>query len=493
MTEKGMRDPQRAEDWRKWAATAAVAGLVLAVGGASLLANIAERRAEAATPFFRVVELNDYIDDPEVWGKNFPRQYNAFMRTQEMVPTKHGGSYKVERAPTEDDPRTFTAGSKLEKDPRRMRMWAGMPFAVDFRQARGHYWNFIDQKYTKRQTQFNQPGTCLQCHASSYVGMLTLGEGDVMKGFEVMNQMPWAEAAVHANKAVACVDCHSPETMELRVTRPALMEGMQAWKASQGIHDYDVNRDASRQEMRSLVCAQCHVEYYFQGPERRLVFPWHKGLEAENMMAVLNERGFNDWTHGETGAGMLKVQHPEYELFMQGVHARAGVACADCHMPMKREGGMKISDHHVRSPLLNVNGSCQTCHRATQEELVERVHQIQDRHMEMQDRALNALMALIDDLSRVRNAEGETARVKEAQRLHRQASWYIDFVDAENSTGFHAPQEAARLLTKAIDYSRQGQLVLSGGTLRPEAVQASKPAPEPAGQVQALRAGFMNR
>jgi nitrite reductase (cytochrome c-552) len=478
MTDAGTRGPGRAQDWKPWVLAAAVVGVLGAFAGSALLVNIAQRKAEGEQTHFRVVELNDTIDDPEVWGRNFPRQYNAFMRTQEMVPTKHGGSYQVARESTEDDPRSFTAASKLEKDPRRKRMWAGMAFAVDFRQARGHYWNFIDQKHTKRQTQFNQPGTCLQCHASSYVGMLTLGEGDVNAGFHKLNAMPWAEAAVHANKAVACVDCHSPETMELRITRPALIEGLRVWKASQGVADYDVNRDATRQEMRSLVCAQCHVEYYFKGPERTLVFPWHRGLRAEDEFAHLDEIGFNDWTHGETGAGMLKAQHPEYELFMQGVHARAGVACADCHMAPQRVGGMKVSDHHVRSPLLNVNRSCQTCHRATEQELVDRVHQIQDRHMEMQDRALDALVALIDDLSRVRAAEGESERVMEAQRFHRMASWYIDYVDAENSTGFHAPQEAARLLTKTIDYARQGQLVLSGGTrVPPRAVQAQRAAP----------------
>jgi nitrite reductase (cytochrome c-552) len=163
---------------------------------------------------------------------------------------------------------------------------------------------------------------------------------------------------------------------------------------------------------------------------------------------------------------MLKAQHPEYELFSMGIHARSGVTCADCHMPFKRVGGQKISDHHVRSPLLNVNRSCQNCHRATEQELIARVEDIQARTTEMTYRAFDALMALIDDLERVQKTEGETPRVKEARELHRKASWYVDFVDAENSTGFHAPQEAARLLQMSVDYSRQGQLVLSGGTTR---------------------------
>lgn len=456
----------RAVNWKKWAAAAVAVGLVGTFAGAALLANIMDRKAEAANPFFRLVELNDTTEDPAVWGKNYPIHYDDYLKTAEMVPTKHGGSRAVERVPTEDDPRTVVAFSKIEKDPRLSRMWSGYAFSVDFREERGHIYNFIDQVYTRRQQFAKQPGTCLNCHASTYTTMIRLGEGDLTRGFEKMNAMPYADAATNIRHPVACVDCHEPKTMQLRVTRPGLIEGLRALKVSQGVKDYDVNRHASRAEMRTYVCAQCHVEYYFKGDEKRLTFPWHKGLQADSMMSYYDEVGFRDWVHKETGSPTLKAQHPEYELYSQGIHARAGVSCSDCHMPMKREGAMKISDHHVRSPLLNVSGSCQTCHRASETELVARVEQIQDRHVEMVSRALDALMALIDDLARVQAAEGETPRVLQAREFQRKASWYVDFVEAENSAGFHAPQEAARLLGMSVDYARQGQLVLSGGTLR---------------------------
>ena len=76
---------------------------------------------------------------------------------------------------------------------------------------------------------------------------------------------------------------------------------------------------------------------------------------------------------------MLKAQHPEFEMWNQGIHARSGVACADCHMPYTRVGAQKISDHHVRSPLLNINRACQTCHKWPEEELKARAEAIQDR------------------------------------------------------------------------------------------------------------------
>jgi nitrite reductase (cytochrome c-552) len=479
MTEQNTQVPA-ADRWKRWVAVAAVLGLAGTFAAAALLSNIMERKAEATTPFYNVVAIGDTIEDPAVWGRNYPIHYDDYLRTAEMVPTKHGGSYAVQREPTADDPRTFVSYSKIEKDPRLARMWGGYAFSHDFREERGHVYNFLDQVYTKRQQVVQQPGTCLNCHASTYVTMIRLGEGDLMRGFERMNAMPYSQASDNIRHPVACIDCHDPQNMQLRITRPGLMEALATLKAREGVRGYDVNRDASRSEMRTYVCAQCHVEYYFKGDEKRLTFPWHKGLQADSMLAYYDEVGFRDWVHKETGALTLKAQHPEYELYSQGIHARSGVACADCHMPMKREGAMKISDHHVRSPLLDVNRACQTCHRVSERELIARVEQIQDRHVGMVSRALDALMALIDDLSRVATVEGETERVKQAREMHRRAGWYVDFVEAENSVGFHAPQEAARLLGMSIDYARQGQLLLSGGTLRgaPTApVQRSATAP----------------
>jgi nitrite reductase (cytochrome c-552) len=466
MSDQNERAPDRAPNWKLWIAAAGVVGVVGAFGGAALLADIAEKKTAGSQAFYRVVELNDTIEDPAVWGKNFPLHYDDYMKTEQMTPTKYGGSYAVPREPTADDPRTFTSHSKIEKDPRMAKMWSGMAFAADFREERGHRYNFLDQQLTRRQQEFKQPGTCLNCHASSYVTTLRLGDGDFMKGFEKMGTMTFDQAASHIKHPVACIDCHNPQTMALRITRPGLIEGMAALKASQGVPNYDVNQHATRQEMRTLVCAQCHVEYYFKGDEKRLVFPWARGLQADSMYSYYTANGFKDWTHKLTGTDNLKAQHPEYEMFMQGTHAKAGVTCADCHMPYKREGAKKITDHHVQSPLLNINRACQTCHKASEKELIARVEGIQDRHHEMVSRALDALMALIDDLEKVKKVEGDTERVRQAREFHRRASWYLDFVEAENSTGFHAPQEAARLLQMSVDFSRQGQLVLAGGTLR---------------------------
>lgn len=432
--------------------TALVSGGV-AAASAALLVNIADRRREEKNPFFRVVELTDETEDPAIWGKNFPMQYDGYLATVDQTRTKFGGSEAVPRKPTARDPRTVVSQSRLEEDPRLKVMWDGYAFSKDFREERGHAFMLEDQTYTERQAVAKQPGTCLHCHASVYAPYKKLGGGDLMKGFERMNAMPYSEARKLVTHPVSCLDCHVPATMALRVTRPAFIEGIRLVK---GIPGYDVNKSATRQEMRAFVCAQCHVEYYFSGPEKRLTYPWKNGLKADQILSYYDKIGFKDWQHGKTGAPVLKAQHPEFEMWSQGTHARAGVSCVDCHMPYKREGALKITDHHVRSPLLNINRACQTCHRASEAELLTRVETIQQRNHDLRDTAMDALIDLIHDLEKA----GKRVGLDEARHHQRRAQFLLDFVEAENSSGFHAPQEAARVLGESINESRLGQKAL---------------------------------
>jgi nitrite reductase (cytochrome c-552) len=464
MTNSATRPPRRHRG--ALLVVVAVVAALAAVGAAALLVNIFERKTEARNPFYRVVELNDDTQDPAIWGKNFPLQYDGYTRTVDQVRTRFGGSEAIPRTPSGADPRSLVAQSKLEEDPRLKTMWAGYAFARDFREERGHAYMLEDQTYTERQVAAKQPGTCLHCHASVYVPYRKAGNGDLIKGFEVVNQMPFMEARKLVQHPVACIDCHAPDTMQLRVTRPGFIEGIRALKAFEGTKDYDVNAMATRQEMRTYVCGQCHVEYYFKGPEKRLVYPWSKGLRVESILAYYDEVKFQDWMHAESGAPALKAQHPEFELYMQGIHARSGVACADCHMPYKREGALKISDHHVRSPLLNVNRACQTCHKWSEDELKARVRIIQERTFTLRNRAMDALIQLIGDIKRAAANGKSDAELGAARDFQRKAQFYLDFVEAENSTGFHAPQEAARIFGESIDFSRQGQLAVRDGKAR---------------------------
>jgi nitrite reductase (cytochrome c-552) len=430
-----------------------------AVAIAALLVNIFEHKQEARNPFYRVVELNDTIEDPAVWGKDFPMQYDLYLRTVDQERTRYGGSEALPHSPSQGDPRTIVAQSKLEADGRLKEMWAGYIFSVDYREKRGHAYMLDDQTFTERQ-QANPPGTCLNCHASMVVTYNKLGNGDIFKGFDAVNHMHYMDARKLVTHAVACIDCHDPSTMQLRVTRPAFIEGMRVLKASQGVPNYDVNKDATRQQMRSFVCGQCHVTYYFHGPEKRLTFPWSKGLKLEEIVAHEDEDKVKEWDHAETGAPMIKPRHPEFETWNQGIHARSGVACADCHMPYLREGGLKISDHNVRSPLLNINRACQTCHRWPEQELKDRVEEIQTRFFETRNIALDALMDLIHDIKAAKDAGASDAELADARQSQRKAQFYIDFLISENSMGFHADQYSIKSLAEAINFCRQGQLSL---------------------------------
>jgi len=464
--------------WRLLAITAVLAALV-AVGVTALLVNIFERKQEARDPFFRVVQLDDETTDPAVWGKNFPSQYDSYRRTVDQQRTRYGGSEAVPRAPTAADPRSIVAQSRLEEDPRLVTMWAGYAFSRDFREERGHAYMLEDQIYTERQQAVKQPGTCIHCHGSVYVPYKKLGGGDLIKGFETMNKMPFGEARKHVDHPVACIDCHDPATMQLRVTRPGFLEGIKLVKAKAGVENFDVNTMATRQEMRTYVCGQCHVEYYFKGPEKRLTYPWHNGIKGDEILAYYDQEGFSDWTHKETGAKTLKAQHPEFEMYNQGIHARSGVACADCHMPYQREGGLKVTDHHVRSPLLNINRACQTCHKWSEEELKARAETIQERVFGLRNRAMDALMGLIADQKAAREKGASDAQLEASRKHQRSAQFLLDFVEAENSVGFHAPEEAERLLAVSIDLSRQGQIaLLRNGAAAPSTPQAPAGMPQ---------------
>src|SRR5512142_2640368 len=541
---------------------AAVALVVAVATGAvtALLVNIFERKQEAKEPFLKVVQVTDDDVDAAKWGANWPREYDGYLRTSEPTHTKYGGGLV--------GPEGTLPPEKADRDPWLRRVFAGYLFAVDYRDRRGHAFMLQDQEITKRNVpaENKQSGNCLHCHASIMPLYRKLGKEalpggtpaeQVQAGLVKVSEMGYWEAHDLLGKTtggkvhpVSCVDCHDPKSMELRVTRPGFLAGIQKLAMSSDpvphlpsierrrkgdrSRPYDPNVDGTRQEMRSFVCGQCHVEYYC-GKGLTLFFPWNEGLEVEQIehyydgLQVHGQR-FKDWVHAETGVDVLKAQHPEFEVWSQGIHARSGVACADCHMPYKREGALKVSEHWVRSPLLEVNRSCQTCHPYTDEEVKARVEAIQDRHYALLTRAGQAATRMLDAIVAVRKpfdaahreqavaqareavakkpeyaklapADQEKAlaaataaaqlalwqgalekdpALKELSELQRAAQWRLDFVAAENSMGFHAPQELARILGESIDMSRQAEVravPLAGGKM-PEAIE---PQPIPAG------------
>ncbi len=406
-------------------ATAAVIAGVLA-----LLFNVRTRREEAYRYPLKVVEIKDGEIDPAVWGKNFPLEYDTFVRTRENYGrTFHGGSERF---------------SRIDEIPAAKRLWAGYPFSVEYNEERGHFFALTDQKMTRRVREFDQPGACANCHSGKAPALIR------EMGWEAFNKTPYKELSPKLRHGSVCADCHDPETMELVITRPAFKKAM----AAAGV---DLAK-ATRQDMRTYVCAQCHVEYYFYGENKELTFPWAKGRTIEAIEACYDENGHVDWVNAETGAAMLKVQHPEFETWGTGLHAKSGVACADCHMPYVRAGSVKVSDHWIRSPLTNIAAACQACHPRPEEELKSRVKDIQDKTAGLLRKTETALLAAMDAIIKAKAAGVPDERLSASRALIRRGQLRWDFVFSENGTGFHSPQEAARVLAEAIDFARQAEL-----------------------------------
>ncbi len=468
-----MIDPPRAGRGKLWFVVTVLVVAAVTAGATALLINIFERKEEGRNPYILLKPVTEDDTDPATWGVNWPRQYDGYLRTAQTTRTRFGGHGGSEAMPAE----------KIERDPWLKRMFLGYAFSIDYRDRRGHAYMLVDQEATERLKK-PQSGSCLHCHASIMPLYRQLGDGDVTKGFEATHKLSYEEVNAklheigHAHP-VSCVDCHEPNSMQLRVTRPGFIRGIQAlaasdaetphlpsiaeWRAGSRAQPYDPNVDGRRSEMRSFVCGQCHVEYYCSS-KMPLTFPWGKGLKVEQVEAFWDETKFpdggrfSDYEHAETGASILKAQHPEFELWSQGIHARSGVSCADCHMPYMREGATKVSDHWVRSPLLNVNRACQTCHHASEAEMAARVDVIQQRNQDLMQRAAAALMDQLDAIVKAKADGASAEQLLPALEFQRKAQWRIDFIAAENSMGFHAPQEAARVLGEAADYARQGQV-----------------------------------
>ena len=469
-------------------------------GVVALLMSIYERKQEARAPFVRIVEVNEVSSDPAPWGLNFPVQYESYLLTADSERTEYGGNNAL-------------PPSKLEKDPWLKRLYAGYAFSIDYREARGHAFMLHDQENTKRVTEVQQAGACLHCHAAvtpmyRRVGLKQRGleptpermaenfdQESVVAGFRAVSRMNYEEVLKellatpdHIDEAgdphvgdahpVSCLDCHDPKTMQIRVTRPGFIEGIAKlaesddpvphlpsiakWRKSSRKTAYDPNTDATRQEMRSYVCGQCHVEYYCAN-KMTLTFPWSNGLKAEDLeeewatTKFPEGSEFFDYVHKETGTKVFKAQHPEFELWSQGIHARAGVSCSDCHMPYEKQGATKYSSHWVRSPMLNISRACQTCHNVPEAELLARVDTIQSRTRGLMDRAAVAMTDMLDAIVAAQQAGATEEQLAPIRDLQRKAMWRLDYISSENSKGFHADQEAARVLGESIDYSRQAQ------------------------------------
>lgn len=417
--------------WMPWAIFGGALVIVLLLG--LLTASIMERRSEALIAYKPLHPVKAFEPRNEIWGKNFPREYESYMKTREVA--------------------LDSGEDQLAKDPRMVILWAGYGFSREYNKPKGHA-NAIDDirkilrtGAPKDANDGPQPNTCWTCKSPDVPRMMKeMGVAEFYKG-------KWASLGHEIVNPIGCGDCHDSKTMDLVITRPALIEAFQR----QG---KDITK-SSHQELRSLVCAQCHVEYYFKKEGNYLTFPQDKGTTVEDIEKYYDEYNFSDWTHSISKAPMLKAQHPDYEVWQLGIHAKRGLSCADCHMPYVSEGGIKFTDHHVKSPLRMINRTCQVCHRQSEEELKRNVVERQQKNLELRLNAEEALVKAHFDAKAAWDKGATEDMMKPALKLIRQSQWRWDYAAAGHGNSFHAPLEVARIYSNSALKANEARLELA--------------------------------
>ncbi|MDX9929449.1 MAG: ammonia-forming cytochrome c nitrite reductase [Bacteroidales bacterium] len=436
-----VKDLVKERPWLGWIIFAATVVVVFLLG--MLASSIAERRAEAVFAYTPQITFSQFEPRNEKWGEFFPREYDSYMKTALTdFRSKYNGSAMVDM---------------LEESPRMVVLWAGYAFSRDYNQGRGHYYAVEDIQMTLRTgapgegVASIQPNTCWTCKSPDVPRVMNeVGVAEFYRG-------TWDTKGSEIINPIGCADCHDSKTMNLQITRPALIEAFQAMGK-------DISQ-ATHQEMRSLVCAQCHVEYYFNKKKIEgvdyLTLPWRNGTGLEEMEKYYDEIAFSDWTHALSRTPMLKAQHPDYEVYLTGTHASRGVSCADCHMPFISEGGLKFTDHHLQSPLNNISGSCQVCHREETDRLVQDVYTRQDNIIENRNK-LEELLVRGHVEAKLAWEKGATeAQMRPVQDDIRKAQWRWDFSAAGHGNSFHSPVETGRIISGGIAYAQEARVKLA--------------------------------
>ena len=437
-----LRQKVKSKPWLGWFLFVLTVVVVFFVG--LLASSIMERRTEALYLDKKKIDIPKIDPRNEVWGINYPKEYETYMATADTnYVSKHNGSAMIDM---------------LERYPSLVILWAGYGFSKDYNQARGHYYAVEDIHNTLRTgapksvDDGPMPATCMTCKSPDVPRLIS------ENGAKEFYSGKWSRHVSEVVNPIGCADCHDEKTMDLKITRPALIEAFEDMGK-------DIN-NATHQEMRSLVCAQCHVEYYFNKKEPHegvpyLTFPWKEGLKAEDMERYYDNMNFSDWTHALSKAPMIKTQHPGYELYKQGIHAKRGVACADCHMPYKSEGGVKFTDHKIQSPLNNISNSCQVCHRQSEQELTRNVYDHMDRVIEIRGKLEHLLVKAHIEAQFAWEKGATEVQMHGALMDIRHAQWRWDFAAASHGGAFHAPVESARIIGTGIEKAQEARLKLA--------------------------------
>lgn len=410
-----------------------------------MAASVTERRSEVKSIFAnKVTDIADGESKSELYELNYPREYQSWKMTAD---TTFASMYH-----------SSDIVDVLAQRPEMVIFWAGYAFSREYGTPRGHM-HAIEDMYSTLRTGHPgidekgdlQPATCWTCKSPDVPRMMQeIGVTQYYAG-------RWYELGSEIVNPIGCADCHETENMTLHISRPALIEVF----ARQG---KDITK-ATHQEMRSLVCAQCHVEYYFSqaDPEKAnyLTFPWDNGFSMENAEQYYDDLTYYDYIHPLSKAPIIKAQHPDFEIAQYGIHAQRGVSCADCHMPYMSEGGVKFSDHHVTSPLRNIDRTCQTCHRESEEVLRQNVYDRQAMALEVRNNVERELCKAHLEAQFAWQHGATEAQMAPVLKLIRQSQWRWDYAVATHGGSFHAPQEITRILSGGLERALQARVLIA--------------------------------
>lgn len=440
----------------------------LAFAGLCAAGGCGDVSTELETPKYKTGLKADEIRN-SAFKSIFPKQYKTYEQNDEStVMTVYKGSVPYRK---NDDVNPLPKGYK-HAQPYLKNLWLGYPFMYEYNEARGHTMAIEDLAHIDRINRYSEqgglPATCWNCKTPKMLEW----HKEYGDKFWSMNSNSFRDKLDAKDHAIGCANCHDPQTMELRL----YSEPLKDWLKRNG-RDLD---KISRNEMRSLVCAQCHVEYYFthkdNGPAAKPVFPWDKGFGPEEMYQYYKSHGpkngpFADWVHPASKAPMVKMQHPEYETWIDGPHGAAGVSCADCHMSYQRVDGQKISSHWWTAPLKDPNlTACRKCHTdKSPEYLKQRVLYTQDKTVAQLLKA-QELSVKAHEAIRLANgwggskAQNYDALMTEAREMVRKGQLFWDYVSAENSVGFHNPAKALDTLMTSLECSQKAIDAASAAT-----------------------------
>ncbi|MBI4823828.1 MAG: ammonia-forming cytochrome c nitrite reductase subunit c552 [Nitrospirae bacterium] len=406
----------------------------------------------------RPVKIADGEVDPAEWGKAYPTNYELWKKTEEPTPV---GKSKYKRG-FDADKITY---DKLSEFPYMSLLFSGWGFGVEYNEPRGHAYMVKDQLEIDP-SRVKAGGVCLSCK-TPYAPKFEKEMGvDYYKKpyLDVHATIP----KEHRELGVACIDCHDNKDMSLKISRDFTL--------TKALKEMGVDpAKITRQEMRSVVCAQCHVTYNInkdkEGKSVGLYFPWQGSkwgnITVENIIKQIREdETVREWTQKVTGYKMPFIRHAEFELFtLNSVHWKAGASCADCHMPYTKVGAYKVSDHRVTSPLKNDMRACMQCHTESAEWLKEQVTAIQDRTVSLMLRSGYATAIVAKLLEKVHELQTAGKNIdkefyEKAKDFYMEAFFRTLYIGGENSVGFHNPTEAMRILGDSVAFATKAEAIL---------------------------------